>query len=197
MGWSGPQVYGGFSVALAVMGLTSPWIGRLIDLNGGRPVMSAGSLLLAIGCFGIALSHSLASYYLSWIVLGLAMRLSLYDAAFASLARIAGSGAKRPISQITLLGGLASTVFWPIGFFLAESIGWRAALYVYALFALLTIPLHLAIPDGKFSDSQSDGTSKLPAMKPLAAEGTERLAAGAVYAFIFMVLNFLRMDNPQ
>ncbi|WP_416144843.1 hypothetical protein [Planococcus koreensis] len=28
-------------------------------------------------------------------------------------------------------------------------------------------------------------------MKPLATDGTERVAAGAVYAFIFMVLNFL------
>ena len=191
MGWSGTQVYGGFSVALAVMGLTSPWTGRLIDLYGGRSVMSAGSLLLAAGCFSIALSHSLASYYLSWIVLGLAMRLSLYDAAFASLVRIAGAGAKRPISQITLLGGLASTVFWPIGFFLEESIGWRAGLYVYALFALLTIPLHLVIPNGKYFDSQNEGDNKLPPMKPLAAEGKEKVAAGVVYAFIFMVMNFL------
>ncbi|HSP22374.1 MAG TPA: MFS transporter [Planococcus sp. (in: firmicutes)] len=191
MGWSGTQVYGGFSVALAVMGLTSPWTGRLIDRYGGRSVMSAGSFLLAAGCFSIALSHSLASYYGSWVVLGLAMRLSLYDAAFASLARIAGAAAKRPISQITLLGGLASTVFWPIGFFLAESIGWRAALYVYALFALLTIPLHLAIPNDKFSDGQSPGDGKPPHIKPLAGDGKERVAAGAVYAFIFMVLNFL------
>jgi MFS family permease len=191
MGWSGTQVYGGFSVALAVMGLTSPWTGRLIDLYGGRPVMAAGSILLAAGCLGIAFSHSLASYYGSWIVLGLAMRLSLYDAAFASLARIAGAEAKRPISQITLLGGLASTIFWPIGFFLAESIGWRAALWVYAMFGLLTIPLHLAIPNAKFSDSVRSADSKLPPIKPLASVGQEKIAAGVVYAFIFMVLNFL------
>lgn len=191
MGWSGTQVYGGFSAALAVMGLTSPWTGRLIDLYGGRLVMSAGSLLLAAGCLGIAFSHSLASYYGSWIVLGFAMRLSLYDAAFAALARIAGAGAKRPISQITLLGGLASTVFWPIGFFLAESIGWRAALYVYALFALLTIPLHLAIPNSKLAAGQSLKDGQLPIIKPLAAEGRDRITAGAFYAVIFMVLNFL------
>ena len=43
------------------------------------------------------------------------MRLTLYEAAFAALARIGGPEARRPMSQITLLGGLASTVFWPIG----------------------------------------------------------------------------------
>nr|WP_316046206.1 MFS transporter [Planococcus glaciei] len=117
LGWSGTLVYGGFSAALIVMGLTSPLTGKLIDKYSGRFVMSAGSLLLAIGCAGIALSQSVLAYYISWIVLGFAMRLSLYDAAFATLVRIAGSDAKRSISQITLLGGLASTVFWPIGFF--------------------------------------------------------------------------------
>ena len=55
------------------------------------------------------------------------MRLTLYDAAFATLARLDGPAARRPISQITLLGGLASTVFWPIGDALARSLGWRGA----------------------------------------------------------------------
>src|SRR3546814_4453972 len=128
------------------MGASSPMIGRAIDRHGGRPVMAAGSLLTALGCAGIALSDGAAAYYAAWLCLGLAMRMTLYDAAFAALARIGGPQAKRPISQITLLGGLASTAFWPIGHFLAESFGWRAALLVYAGFALLTLPLHLAIP---------------------------------------------------
>ena len=58
------------------------------------------------------------------------MRLTLYEAAFAALARIGGPDARRPISQITLLGGLASTVFWPIGHALAERLGWRGAVLV-------------------------------------------------------------------
>ena len=52
--------------------------------------------------------------------LGVGMRLTLYEAAFAALARIGGPEARRPMSQITLLGGLASTVFWPIGHALAS-----------------------------------------------------------------------------
>lgn len=144
--WSGAVVYGGFSAALVLMAITSPFTGRLIDTYGGRFVMTVGSFLLAFGCSGLAFAHSIPVYYLSWMVLGIAMRLTLYDAAFASLVHIGGTKAKRPISQITLLGGLASTVFWPIGFFLADLFGWRGALGVYAVFALLTVPLHLAIP---------------------------------------------------
>src|SRR3546814_14603654 len=79
------------------------------------------------------------------------MRMCLYEAAFAALARIAGPAAKRPISQITLLGGLASTAFWPIGHMLAEAFGWRGALLCYAVIALLTIPPHPAIPPARFA----------------------------------------------
>ena len=88
----------------------------------------------------------LALYYLAWIALGIGMRLCLYDAAFASLARAAGPTARRPMSQITLFGGLASTVMWPVGRTLAGLAGlarrqcnlrrpWRASL-----------PLYLALP---------------------------------------------------
>ncbi|MGO1059931.1 MFS transporter [Planococcus sp. FY231025] len=191
LGWSGTLVYGGFSAALVVMAITSPATGRLIDAHGGRLVMASGSVLMAAGCLGIAFSHSIAVYYVSWVILGIAMRLTLYDAAFAALARIGGAGAKRPISQITLLGGLASTVFWPIGFFLADAFGWRQALLVYALFALLTVPLHLAIPQVKFAEPRHEGGAGPAPRQAPAKEGRELAIAGAVYAFIFMVLNFL------
>ncbi len=112
--------------------------------------MIAGSCLLALGCAGLSLAHDVVTYYAAWLVLGLAMRATLYDAAFASLARIGGPQARRPISQITLLGGLASTTFWPIGNALASLFGWRGAVLAYAGFALMTIPLHLAIPNARY-----------------------------------------------
>ena len=149
LGWCATLVHGGFSVALVTMGLASPWVGQAIDRHGGRPVMAAGSCLSAAACAGLAVADGVAAYYLAWALLGVAMRMTLYDAAFATLARIAGAGARRSISQITLLGGLASTVFWPIGYGLGEWLGWRGAAFAYAGFALATLPLHLAIPRGE------------------------------------------------
>jgi MFS family permease len=189
LGWSRDVVYGGFSAGLGVMALTSPLTGRLIDRHGGRGVMVMGSVLSALGCLGIALSHSIASYYGAWICLGLAMRFSLYDAAFASLARLGGAAAKGPISQITLLGGLASTVFWPIGSALAAWLGWRGAIACYAGFALLTIPLHLAIPPARRVDLTS--RAPVPANRPLAATPTDRAIAGTLYALIATLTNIL------
>lgn len=178
-GWSRTVVYGGFSAALVVMGLLSSRIGRMIDLRGGRSVMTIGSVLAAIGCLLIAASTHLAVYYLGWIVLGVAMRMTLYDAAFASLARIGGPEARRPISQITLLGGLASTVMWPIGQILVDQFGWRWALVAYAGLALATVPLHLMIPHERyaFDVSRAAGTSK-----PLAGTPTKIALAGFLYA---------------
>ncbi len=146
MGWSATLVHSGLSVALVVMGLISLPTGWLIDRFGGGPVMAAGSLLSAAGCLGLARVDGLTGYYAAWVCLGLAMRATLYEAAFAALARIGGPMARRPIAQVTLLGGLSSSVFWPLGYALAEAFGWRGALICYAALALATLPLHLSLP---------------------------------------------------
>lgn len=189
LGFSRGLIYGGFSVALLVMGLSSPLVGSLIDRHGGRTVMIAGSLLNATGCVTLALCHSMVMYFAAWLVLGFAMRLTLYEAAFATLARLGGPQARRAMSQITLPGGLASTVFWPLGHLIAELAGWRGAVFAYAGFALMTIPLHLAIPHGRYDDGTvRDAT---PVQLPLALTPRARLMAGALYATIAMLTNFL------
>lgn len=189
LGWSRGLVYGGFALALLAMGVASALAGRLIDRHGGRKIMTAGSLLNAAGCAGIAACHSLPVYGLAWICLGLGMRLTLYDAAFATLARIAGPQARGAMSQITLLGGLASTAFWPLGHLLAEHLGWRCALLAYAGFALLTVPLHLALPEGRHgaaSFAQAAGQAR-----PLAAGPRPVAIAAALYAALMTLANFL------
>ena len=160
--WSRDLVYGGFSVALLATGLSSPFVGRLIDRRGGHVAMSVGTVVLAAGCLALSLAQDVISYFGAWIVIGLAMRLTLYDAAFAALARIGGPLAKNPMSQITLLGGLASTVLWPIGEGLERLFGWRGAVVCYAGFALSTLPLHLALPRERYGD-QDKSTRSTPA----------------------------------
>ena len=187
--WSQAMVYGGFSAALLVMGLASALAGRWIDRHGGARVMALGSALIAIACVALALAHGAALYYGAWIVLGFAMRLTLYDAAFATLARLGGPEARRPIAQVTLFGGLASTVFWPLGSLLATHFGWRGAVLCYALIALLTVPLHLALPRGRYALPQGEGHAA-PA-KPRAATSGDRVAAGALYALVAGMASFL------
>jgi len=146
LGWSPALVQAGFSLALVVMGTTSAMAGRWINARGGRQAMMAGCWCGAAGCALLASCHDLVAYYLGWVLLGLGMRLALYDAAFAALAFLGGAAAKRAMSQITLFGGFASTVFWPVGQALADGLGWRGALWVYALLLVGCSALHLAIP---------------------------------------------------
>jgi MFS family permease len=189
LGWSRTLVYGGFSVALVVMGLSSPVIGRHIDMHGGRNVMATGSVLTALGCIGLALSHGVWAYYASWVCLGLAMRLTLYEAAFAALARLGGPEARRPMSQITLFGGLSSSVFWPIGFYLASLFTWRGALIAYAVFALLTVPLYLAIPSNRHS-TVPDGTS-LPGQSVKQIPARDRMLTAILFCLVVVMTNVL------
>jgi MFS family permease len=143
MGWSQTLVFGGLTVGLLVSGAVSAHVGRFLDRHGGRPTMSIGSVLAAVGLVLLAMVHDPYSYLAVWAFLGLAMRLTLYDAAFAALVQVTPSRGRRAISYLTLFGGLASTVFWPIGHALNAAYGWRTTLLIFAAINLLVcLPLH-------------------------------------------------------
>jgi len=145
-GWSLGYVVGGTSVGLLVAGLISPQVGRIIDLHGGRPVLLASSLFYAAGLIGIGLAPSLPVYLAAWVVLGIGMGSGLYDAVFAALGRMYGSAARGPITNLTLFGGFASTVCWPLSAFMIEHAGWRPACFIYAALHLcVALPLQMAV----------------------------------------------------
>ena len=145
-GWPLPWVVGGLSLGLLVAGLSSPFVGRAIQAAGGRRVLALSSALLGLGLAGLAVSESLPVYLGAWIVIGLGMGAGLYDAAFATLGRMYLKSARRTIAALTLFGGLASTVCWPLSAFLLEHLGWRGACLVYAGIQLFfALPLHLIV----------------------------------------------------
>jgi len=192
LGWNAATVYGGFSAAIVVMAMVSPLAGLAVDRWGGHRVMPAGAVVAALGCALLAAAHGLALYYLAWIALGIGMRLCLYDAAFASLARAAGPTARRPMSQITLFGGLASTVMWPVGHALAGWLGWRGAVLAYGALALSTLPLYLALPRERYA---APAGARDKAATGLARSLGERRLAGTLYVLIAMLTNFLAAGN--
>ncbi len=148
MGWPTAWAVGGMAVGSLTAGLISPRIGTLITVHGGRRTMAGGCLVLASGLALLGLSVNLASFLLAWMVIGFGMSASLYNAAFSTLGRIFGDGARPAISTLTLFGGFASTVCWPFSTLLLETYGWRATCFSYALIhTLLSVPLILlALP---------------------------------------------------
>lgn len=186
LGWSRTAVFGGFSTALVTMGAVSSLVGRTIDRFGGRPVLIAGALICATSLSALSMSKGMVSYYMAWVGLGLAMRCTLYDAAFATLVRIEGASARRSITQITLLGGLAATCFWPLGHVLAEAFNWRGAALVYAVLSLALLPVYMLLPNERAEpDSVPSGPS------PLQMPKARHMRSALLYAAIIALGNGL------
>lgn len=144
-------LYGSYTAGLFASGLVSPAVGRDIDTHGGRRSLAAGSVLAAVACATLATAQGPLQVTLGWILAGLAMGATLYDPAFATLHQIAGSAYRRAVTALTLFGGFASTVFWPLSQYLLDAHGWRTAYVVYAALHLaVCLPIHLAsVPRGR------------------------------------------------
>jgi MFS family permease len=188
-GWSMSFAMGGFSVGLLIAGLVSPYVGRSIDRYGGHVVMTIGSLTAALGLALIGYANNPVSYYAVWMVLGVAMAANLYDSAFATLGRIFGAGARRPITALTLAGGFASTVGWPATHFLLEAVGWRGTYLVYAaLLACVAAPLHaFLLPRTRDAGNQPQPLDAKPPDAVLPPYGLPFIlvaSAFACYAFV-------------
>jgi Major Facilitator Superfamily len=132
-----------YSVGLFVMSLAAWPVGILIDRGHGKAVMTGGSVLAALGLALHAQVNSVPALIAVWTLIGVAMACTLYEPAFAVMIRGFPSSYRSRITILTLLGGLASTVFWPLTYVLVQQFGWRHALTALAALQLLIcVPIH-------------------------------------------------------
>jgi predicted MFS family arabinose efflux permease len=181
-GWLLSWLVGGLSLGMLVAGACSPLIGRLVQKHGGRPVLSASSVLMALGLCTISFATTWPFYVGGWLITGAGMGAGLYDAAFATLGRLYGAGARKAITNLTLFGGFASTVCWPLSAFLVEAYGWRNTSLIYASIQMaVCLPIHLFL---------------IPRAPPLAvAESVKTLDArvssyGQTFVLLALILSF-------
>jgi predicted MFS family arabinose efflux permease len=133
LGLPADGILAAFSFALVVSALASPLVGRLIDRAGGRGMLCASNLVLAAGLALLASAQGVVTLVGAWAMLGLGMGMGLYDSAFAALARAYGTGARGPITGITLIAGFASTIGWPVTAALDSAFDWRTACLFWAV----------------------------------------------------------------
>jgi MFS family permease len=191
-GWSLSLIYFGFTVSLLVMGAVSAWAGRAIDRIGAQRVMTTGTVLVSAGLVLLSLVRSEAAYLAVWAFLGLGMRLCLYDAAFAALVQVVPSRGRLAISYLTLFGAFASTVFWVVGHYLNEALGWRETLAWFAAINLaVCLPLNwLGLARRETAPhKEAPGANASPQSAPL--QGRTRKVAIALFALVMSLNGFV------
>lgn len=168
-GWSATQVALGLSIGLLTSGLVSRSVGRTIGARDGRIVLTSGMLLIATGLVALSLAHWLTMYWAAWIIIGTGMGAGLYDAAFSTLGKLFGVNAKSAITTLTLWGGFASTICWPILSVLVDMVGWRYACLAFAgLHIVLTAPLcAFVLPCGSPAEPSAETGRQDSKLSPL------------------------------
>ena len=146
LGWSRGQMSGAFSLALLLSGLVAIPAGRWVDRNGARALMTAGSVLGVLLVVAWSFTDNLFLFYLAQGGIGLAMAATLYEVAFTVVAVWFRRNRTRAMLIITMVAGLASTIFIPLATFLVETLDWRVALRLLALALVVgTVPLHALV----------------------------------------------------
>ncbi len=190
-GWSLWLVYFGFTVALLVMGLVSTWAGKAIDAYGARRVMALGTVLTSVGLFALSLVQSQAAWLAAWAFLGVGMRLCLYDAAMAALVQVLPSRGRIAISYLTLFGAFASTVFWVVGHYFNEAIGWRDTLAMFAVINLaVCLPLNWIGLSRREDATRAAEQKADPAGSHAPLQGARRTVAMALFALVMSLNGF-------
>ncbi len=201
LGVSEPFVFGAFSLALVVSALLGPVAGKAIDRHGGRPVLMFNSLVFAASLAGMALAQGPVGLLAAWVLMGVGMAGGLYESAFAALVHLYGKHSRGPITGITLMAGLASTVGWPLSAWLELEYGWRAACLSWAALHLLVgLPLNSLLPrqpqveaNEPSSDptQHSEASAAHPAHAPLAADSQQAQRAAFLLALVFALTWFI------
>lgn len=142
-GWSHVAIAGAFSASQVVSGATGIWVGRHIDARGPRRIMTGAGLLAVAALVVIAIAPTFWAFTAGWLLAGVAMAGTLYPPAFAALTHWGGHRRVQALTTLTLVGGLASTVFAPLTTALDQATGWRTTYLVLAAGLLLVVtPLH-------------------------------------------------------
>jgi MFS family permease len=141
-GWTKAELTGAFTICVLLSAALAPFSGRLID-RGLGPAMFAGSA--AIGAVLLALLSQVTQlwqFYLVWALIGVTLAGCLYEPCFSILTRTMGVHARRAITAVSLVAGLAGTVSFPAAWYLSSAFGWRTTVLVFAaVIVCLAVPL--------------------------------------------------------
>ena len=134
-------VFSMVSLSLAVPAFIAPAVARRIDTEGGRRTLLSSHVVFAIGLVLVGIAPNAAGLAAGMLAVGLGMAYGLSPTPFAILVSLYGEAARRPITGVALIGGLGSTLGWPLTGWFADELGWRGACFLWAGVHVALLPL--------------------------------------------------------
>jgi Major Facilitator Superfamily len=200
LGVPASTVFGVMTVGLLISAAFAPTIGRWTDRVGAAIVLLIGALARALMLVAMALAPEATTCMLALLVVQVLGLLTEYDATFAAAVDMPGDRARTGMSQITLWGGIASTVFWPATAFLLEKVDWRHMFLLYAAILLVVcVPVAALLRQVPRVAALDRGPALKPAADspPLTAPSRMTFAlVAAAFAFGGIVYNLPSLMLP-
>lgn len=142
LGWSRPTLTAAFSGALVIAALCTLAVGRFLDRHAPRTLFLAGAAAATALAAGWSASQQRVMFFAVWAGLGACMAILFYEPAFTVITKwFRGRERHRAITTVTLVAGLASTIFAPLTAVLEGAFGWRRAVLVLAaILGAVTLP---------------------------------------------------------
>ncbi|MGH2598773.1 MAG: MFS transporter [Dehalococcoidia bacterium] len=156
--WSSGLLSGGFSLGVLGQGAVALFFGHTFDRRGSRPVLlpaiGAGAALL----FLASLAREPWQFVLAWALGGAAIGGGLYyNVTMPVTARLYPAHRAAAFSILTLLGALASPIFYPLAAWLVDLWGWRGGLQMLTVAMVLCVaPAALLIRAPAATPSKGD-----------------------------------------
>ena len=203
LGLSPATIFAAFSLALCVSAFAGPYVGRLVDRVGGRPVLMMSSVSFAIALTLLGFSEGLVSVLIAYAILGFGMACGLFEVAFATIVRLFGKESRNPITGVTLIAGFASLVGWTTSVYIESKFGWRGTCWFWAAtHILIGLPVNALVPKPDFTTMPKP--TPTPAAEVPAAVTSATTASpadqngpgkytGALLAFVFAASSFVGM----
>jgi MFS family permease len=142
LGWGRPFLSGAFSAALVCSALLTVPVGHWLDRHPPRDLFVAGAVASTALVVAWSMATSRVAFVAVWVLLGGGQAVLFYEPAFTVLTKwFGGRERQRAITTVTLVAGLASTIFGPLTGYLERQLGWRGAVAVLAgVLGAVTVP---------------------------------------------------------
>ena len=144
----------GFSIALQniVWGASQPFVGAIADRYGARPVLIGTSAVYAAGLLLMLVSRSFpGALELAGFFIGIGAADTGFGVLLGTISRATPPERRsQTVGLVAACGSLGTFVIAPLGGWLIDGFGWRAAMVAFAAIAasmvILSLPIHEAAP---------------------------------------------------